>query len=262
MGQSEKHDDLRHDAPCTADEAEPDQQSRSLSAADRVRDAILAGVLTPGSRINEVHLSRDLGMSRTPIRAALHTLAAEGLIDYERNRGFIVREFALQAVLDAYEIRASLEGVACRLAAERGLTAEQKQRIETALRDGDRTLDADRIGPAELAAYGAVNVTIHETLLAAAQNRMLSEAIRMTINMPGVNTRNIVPAAPRIVRRRHDDHHRLYDLVRSGEAVRAELLMREHVISVKSGLLANTEQREMGQPHAQAHGVKKSPDMA
>ena len=260
MDQSQMQGNLRDADDVEADQA--DARSRALSAADQVRDAILSGSLIPGRRINEVHLARDLGMSRTPTRAALHTLAAEGLIDYERNRGFIVREFPLQAVLDAYEIRASLEGVACRLAAERGLSGAQQQQIEAALREGDRVLDVDRIGQAELAAYGVVNVTIHETLLAAAQNRMLSEAIRMTINMPGVHTRNIVKAVPRLMRRRHDDHHRIYDLVRSGEAVRAEMLMREHVISVKGGLLANTGQREMEQAHAQSPGVNWTQDIS
>src|SRR3954471_18017327 len=91
---------------------------RSISAADRVRESILTGQFAPGERINEVHLSRALGVSRTPTRAALHALAAEGLVDYAHNRGFTVREFPMQAVLDAYQIRASLEGLACRLASE------------------------------------------------------------------------------------------------------------------------------------------------
>ena len=134
MDQSQMQGNLRDADDVEADQA--DARSRALSAADQVRDAILSGSLIPGRRINEVHLARDLGMSRTPTRAALHTLAAEGLIDYERNRGFIVREFPLQAVLDAYEIRASLEGVACRLAAERGLSGAQQQQIEAALRLG------------------------------------------------------------------------------------------------------------------------------
>ena len=96
---------------------------RSISATERLREAILNGELQPGERINEVHISRDLGVSRTPTRAALHALAAEGLVDYAHNRGFTVREFPLQAVMDAYQIRATLEGLACRLAAERGLEA-------------------------------------------------------------------------------------------------------------------------------------------
>lgn len=206
--------------------------ARSMSSADRVREAILAGEFAPGERINEVHLSRALGVSRTPIRAALHALAAEGLLDYARNRGFTVREFAAQAVADAYQIRASLEGLACRLAAERGVDAEQRAAMEQALRDGDAILEHAELTERELVAYRAMNVMFHDAILAAAQSRMLSEAVRMTLNMPGSTHRHIVSFRHADVRRRHDDHHRLYQLILAGEGWRAELLMREHVIGL------------------------------
>lgn len=205
---------------------------RSISAAERVREAILTGEFKAGERINEVHLSRALGVSRTPIRAALHALAAEGLVDYAHNRGFTVREFPLQAVLDAYQIRASLEGLACRFAAERGVDGEQRAAMEQALRDGDAILENSVLSERELVAYRGMNVMFHDAILAAAQNRMLSEAVRLTLNMPGSTHRRIVSFHRDDVRRRHDDHHRLYQLITAGEGWRAELLMREHVIGL------------------------------
>lgn len=205
---------------------------RSISSADRVREAILSGEFAPGERINEVHLSRALGVSRTPTRAALHALAAEGLVDYARNRGFSVREFPPQAVLDAYEIRASLEGLACRFAAERGLSEAQREAMHAALRDGDAVLDHEELTEADLVAYRAANVAFHDAILAAAQNRMLTEAVRMTLNMPGSTHRHIVSFTHRDVRRRHDDHHRLLALIDGGHGWRAELLMREHVLGL------------------------------
>jgi GntR family transcriptional regulator of vanillate catabolism len=205
---------------------------RSISAADRVRESILTGQFAPGERINEVHLSRALGVSRTPTRAALHALAAEGLVDYAHNRGFTVREFPMQAVLDAYQIRASLEGLACRLASERGLAEEQRVAMEQALRDGDAILRHDTLTEGDLVAYRAMNVMFHDAILAAAQSRMLMEAVRLTLNMPGSTHRHIVSFKHDDVRRRHDDHHRLYQLIAAGEGWRAEVLMREHVIGL------------------------------
>ena len=205
---------------------------RSISAADRVRESILSGVFPPGERINEVHLSRALGVSRTPTRAALHALAAEGLVDYAHNRGFTVREFPLHAVLDAYEIRATLEGLACRFAAERGFSDEQRLTMERALADGDAILQHESLTDEDLACYREMNVSFHDTILAAAQNRMLTEAVRMTLNMPGATHRHIVSFTHRDVRRRHDDHHRLYALILSGQGWRAEALMREHVVGL------------------------------
>lgn len=205
---------------------------RSISSADRMRESILSGEYAPGERLNEVHLSRALGVSRTPTRAALHSLAAEGLVDYARNRGFTVREFPMQAVLDAYEIRASLEGLGCRFAAERGLDDEHREIMEQALRDGDAILAHATLTEGDLVAYRAMNVAFHDAILAAARNRMLAETVRMTLNMPGSTHRHIVSFTHRDVRRRHDDHHRLYELIDAGHGWRAELLMREHVIGL------------------------------
>ena len=205
---------------------------RSISATERLREAILNGELQPGERINEVHISRDLGVSRTPTRAALHALAAEGLVDYAHNRGFTVREFPLQAVMDAYQIRATLEGLACRLAAERGLDDDQRRAMEQALRDGDAILSRSTFSEAELIGYRRMNVMFHDAILAAAQSRMLMEAVRLTLNMPGSTHRHIVSFRQDDVRRRHDDHHRLFDLISAGQGWRAEALMREHVVGL------------------------------
>src|ERR1700719_4877238 len=96
-------------------------RNRALSVMDQIREAVLNGSVAAGERLNEVQLSKTLAVSRTPVRAALQALAGEGLLDYAPNRGFTVREFPLDASVGAYEIRASLEGVAARFAAERGL---------------------------------------------------------------------------------------------------------------------------------------------
>lgn len=221
------------------------EASRAISVAEQVREAILVGEYSPGERINEVHLSRALGVSRTPTRAALHALAAEGLLDYARNRGFIVREFPMAAVMDAYEIRAALEGLACRFAAERGLDGQQEEAIERALRDGDAILEDMVLTDAHLSAYRAVNVAFHDTILAAARNRMLSETVRLTLNMPGSTHRHIVSFTHRDVRRRHDDHHRIFELIKAGDGWRAEVLMREHVSGIRATLVQNMARQDM-----------------
>src|SRR6202021_4008789 len=113
------------DQPLPEPAGGPRAGNRALSVMDMVREAILAGSVPAGERLNEVQLSRTLSVSRTPVRAALQALAGEGLLDYAPNRGFSVREFPLDAIVDAYDIRASLEGLAARFAAERGLTPEE-----------------------------------------------------------------------------------------------------------------------------------------
>src|SRR5258707_13186446 len=97
---------------------------------DKIREAVLNGSVAAGERINEGRISKTLAVSRTPVRAALQALAGEGLLDYAPNRGFTVREFPLDAIVDAYEIPASLEGSAARFAAERALNADERAMVE------------------------------------------------------------------------------------------------------------------------------------
>src|SRR6201997_2929159 len=140
--------------------------NRSLSVMDRIREAILAGEVGAGERLNEVHLSRMLSVSRTPVRAALQALAGEGLLDYAPNRGFTVREFPLPAIVDAYDIRAALEGVAVRFAAERGLGTYEKETIEKALAAGDKLLERGAFEAGDLTIYRGMNGDFHDTVLA------------------------------------------------------------------------------------------------
>lgn len=216
---------------------------RALSVMDQIREAILGGMVSAGERLNEVRLSRSLAVSRTPVRAALQALAGEGLLDYEPNRGFSVREFPLDAIMDAYDIRASLEGLAARFAAERGLNPDEKLVVERSLVAGDKLLERGSFEAGDLTIYRGINGDFHDTLLAAARNRMLAEMIRICHHVPVSSSRNIVAFEHRDVRRRHDDHHRIYDAIMAREPWRAEMLMREHVSSVKASLIKSLTER-------------------
>jgi GntR family transcriptional regulator of vanillate catabolism len=209
--------------------------NRALSVMDQIREAVLNGSVAAGERLNEVRLSRALAVSRTPVRAALQALAGEGLLDYAPNRGFTVREFPLDAIVDAYEIRASLEGVAARFAAERGLSPDEKATIERSLRAGDRLLERGSFETGDLTTYRDINGDFHDTLLAA--------MIRICHHVPVSSSRNIVAFEHRDVRRRHDDHHRIYEAIIAREPWRAEMLMREHVSSVKASLVKSMTER-------------------
>src|SRR5271168_2887675 len=218
--------------------------NRALSVMDQIRESILGGSVVTGERLNEVRLSRTLAVSRTPVRAALQALAGEGLLDYAPNRGFTVREFPLDAIVDTYDIRAALEGVAVRFVAERGLGPEEKEIIERALAAGDKLLERGSFEAGDLTIYRDINGDFHDGLLAAARNRMLSEMIRICHHVPVSSSRNIVVFEYHDVRRRHDDHHRIFEAVIAREPWRAEMLMREHVASIKSSLIGYLSERK------------------
>ena len=90
--------------------------SQTLAALLRLRDLILEGGLAPGERLSELAVVERLGVSRTPVRAALARLEHEGLVEALPGGGYAVREFSRADVNDAIEIRGVLEGLAARLA--------------------------------------------------------------------------------------------------------------------------------------------------
>ncbi len=208
---------------------------RALRVADALRERMLDGGLADGEKINEARLAAELGVSRTPLRTALHALAAEGLLDYAPNRGFTVRDFSAELIDEAFEIRAALEGLACRFAARHGLSAQARLAAEAALAEGEAVVETGRCGPAELERYRAANVAFHEAILAAAGNRQLADTLRLVLNRPGASLRRIVGFTPAEIRRRVDDHRRILDAIVTQDPWRAELLMREHVSGIRGG---------------------------
>lgn len=212
----------------------PSGATRSQSVTSALREAILNGEFAPGERLQEVPLSERLHVSRTPIRAALQSLAAAGLLEYSANRGYAVRRLRPAELLAIYDIRAVLEGLACRFCAEHGLGSEDRSTFEYALEEGDRILSEPRFGTREREAYRRVNVTIHETIVRGSGSRMLVEMINLCHNVPMSSTRNIVWNSVRALSRRHDDHYRIFDAITRRDASRAEWLMREHVHCIKN----------------------------
>ncbi|WP_218961095.1 GntR family transcriptional regulator [Ruegeria sediminis] len=92
--------------------------------ANRIRDLIIEGYLEPGSRIDETKLVQQLGVSRTPFREALRTLAAEGLIVIRPSKGSIVRKLTREDVYSMLEVLAHLERLSGELACQRASDEE------------------------------------------------------------------------------------------------------------------------------------------
>jgi GntR family transcriptional regulator of vanillate catabolism len=211
--------------------------TRFEAVVEALRAAILASEFQPGERLHEMKLASSLGVSRTPVRAALQKLASEGLLDYLPNRGYTLRNFSVGEVINAYEIRAVLEGLAARLSAERGLGSSEFGTLQQALRDGDDLLGSGPITDHHRAEYNRINASFHETIHLAAGSRLLNDTVHLCQQVPVSSPRNVVAFEERDVRRRHDDHHRIFEAIIGREPWRAEMLMRDHVASVKSALV-------------------------
>lgn len=211
--------------------------TRSVSITDTLRSSILAGEFRPGERIYEVSLSEQLKVSRTPIREALKVLAGESLLDYTPNRGYHVREYSVDDIVQAYEIRAALEGLAAKRAAQLGMAEQERAIVEAALRDGEHLLNKSRLSAVDRNQYGIINAAIHSAIHTACQSRMLRDMLRQSQQIAPSSHRNVIAFELSDVRRRHDDHHRIYEAILCRDSGRAELLMRDHVESIKVSLL-------------------------
>ena len=86
--------------------------------------------MRPGERISELQAVETTGVSRTPVRMALVRLEEEGLLEAIPSGGFMVKAFSERDILDSIELRGTLEGLAARFAAERGVSRARSRAAE------------------------------------------------------------------------------------------------------------------------------------
>lgn len=160
------------------------------AAAERLRTLIIEGELAPGARLNERELSERLGVSRTPLREAFRMLAADGLLVQLPNRGAQVVALSPEDVRHAFEVMATLEGLAGELAAERVTETDiaelRAMQAEMAAAHARR----------DLPTYYRVNRAIHDRINAIAANPVLTHSFRtLNARLHALRFRsNLVPA--------------------------------------------------------------------
>lgn len=140
------------------------------NALSTLRGMILTGELAPGERLREVALCTRLGVSRTPVREAFRTLAAEGLVRLLPNRSVVVADLDDREIADLYAVFGALEGLAGELACRR-ITEDQIAEIASL---HHRMVDLHQRG--DRAGYLRVNHTIHRLIVEAAANPVLKAA--------------------------------------------------------------------------------------
>ncbi len=211
------------------------------SVTDILRAEIMSGQLAPGKKLQEVSLSERLGVSRTPLRAGLHSLASEGLLEYKPNRGYCVRTLNPERLIAIFDLRGVLEGLAARLAAEKGMSASNEVVFRDALAQADAIMARGVLLDSDREPFGEINVQIHQIILTTADDVMLEEMLLRCRNTPLSSERNVLWHDFSWVRRSHDDHYRLLDAILLRDGARAEQLMKEHVHAVKLQIKSDLE---------------------
>ncbi|WP_226935309.1 GntR family transcriptional regulator [Pseudogemmobacter faecipullorum] len=215
----------------------PENHTSSEFAAERIREAILSGELMPGEKLHQDRLAEMLGISRTPLRAALTSMAQTGLVSYQTNRGFYVRSFSFSDVAGAFAVRASMEALACSLAAKH-MTPTSIALLQGLVADGDRLLESGTLLPENLQPYRRMNVAFHTKVIELSGNPWIRTFVQSLQNVPAASDRIIIWRDFRVIQRSHDDHRRIANALARRDGTRAAAIMHEHVTFAHEHLTA------------------------
>ena len=205
------------------------QNSLHQEVAATLREQIFAGVLTPGSFLDEVVLCERLEISRTPLREALKVLTAEGLLRHEPRRGCFVSEVTEKDLDDIFPVIALLEG-RCAYEAARNASDADLVALTTLHERLSAHAQAGRIND-----YYETNFAIHEAIIALADNRWLAMAIadlRKILKL----ARSQQLHAPGRLAQSLSEHMAVFAALKARDSEGAEAAMRTHLTRQREAL--------------------------
>jgi DNA-binding GntR family transcriptional regulator len=203
-------------------------------AYDAIRDAILGGRYAPGQRLVTEDLARELGVSRMPVREALHRLQVAGLVSITPHRGAIVSHLSEAEVAEIFHIRAVLEGLATRLAATT-LTPGDHKRLGTLLDEMGRAARAHDPEKVLL-----INRDFHAVFWKAARAPRLRELLENLYDACQ-RFRNLSVMLPGRLDQITQEHRRIVRALAQGDAAAAERHAKAHYEGTARRLLRSIE---------------------
>ncbi|WJR76756.1 GntR family transcriptional regulator [Bradyrhizobium sp. NP1] len=208
--------------------------SLSEEAVIRIRELIVSGEMPPGTHLQEIPLAERLGISRTPVRSALNTLAQEGLLVPGPKRGYKTRSFSIEELIDAYAVRATLEALACGILAQRGADDVTRDVLQECLDCGDRALAQGHFAQKDQESWVDMNERLHSTIYKATGNEMLISFVEVAQRLPLTSSRNVHwyrfdDRNYFLAKQAHSHHHVIVSAILERNSGRAEAAMREHI---------------------------------
>ena len=212
-------------------EATMEYQEQSLGGQifNRIRDDILSGNYTPGEELKEATLGKQLGVSRTPVREALRQLDLEGLVEIAPNRGAKVIGISRKDVEDIYHMRARLEGLAARKAAEQ-IKEEELAELEEVI-----LLSEFHVKKPESKQMVRLDGRFHEIMYRASGSRMLEHVLTDFLHYVKMARSHSVKTEHR-AQESVKEHKRILEAIRQRDGDLAEQLANEHIQHVIENL--------------------------
>jgi len=202
----------------------------------KLEEEILSGALTRGDPLTELSLSERLGVSRTPVRGALHRLAEEGLIEIAPNRGAVVIGVTKDDLIDIYHIRMRLEGLAAAMAAVK-MTEEEKKSLTDAVE-----LSEFYIGKQDAEHLKELDTTFHGTIYQASGSRTLCKILsELHRNIKAY--RKLSLTVPGRLEKSVEEHREILDAILRSDAEAADHLTSAHVERALANMLTALQEQ-------------------
>lgn len=187
-----------------------------------LRQAILRGKLKPGERLMEIQLANKLGVSRTPVREALHKLEQEGLVLTTPRKGAEVADISAKSLQDVLEVRQALEALAIQLACDK-ITEEQIRELEQAAKNFRDVLDSD-----DVTQIAEADVAFHDVIIIATDNQKLIQLLNnLREQMYRFRVEHLKNKAyhPQLLK----EHKEMIEYIRERRKDEATKIIRQHV---------------------------------
>jgi len=201
----------------------PAKKSLGQHVYEDLKQAIIRGEITPGNRIVENRVAEALGISRTPVREAIHKLEREGLLRQNPTGGFFVKGLSRADIEETFGIRSVLESYAARLAAIKHRQEELKP-LEEKIREYQRCMDRK-----DMNALPRINTEFHDLLYTLSRSPRLIKMIN-DLKDRIFRFRLVILRVEKMAKISNNDHRLMLQSIRERDADGVERLVREHIL--------------------------------
>ncbi|MBO8138102.1 MAG: GntR family transcriptional regulator [Desulfotomaculum sp.] len=198
---------------------------------ETLRDAIINGKLKPGERLMEIQLAEEMGVSRTPVREAIRKLELEGLVVMVPRKGAYVAGISMKDIVDVFEVRAALDALAARLAAER-ITDDELDQLEKSIVSIHEVSDGKNIEEVV-----ARDTGFHEIIYKASRNEKLIQIItHLKEQLQRFRATSL--ALPGRTKEAVEEHKQIVEALSERDAELAAQLAYQHIENAENSMLS------------------------
>lgn len=192
-----------------------------------LKDAITKGDLKPGEKLVEEEIAKKLNLSRTPVREALHKLAALGYVKLFPNQGIFVTQISLEDLKEVVQIRAILEGFATRIATSL-ITNQEIEKLEN-ITEKMKLCFLNDINKDIINKYCNYDIDFHNAIINISNNKRLADIL---YNLREITTdfRNMAFKVPGHIEYSIECHNKIIDTFKKRDPKQSEILAQEHVL--------------------------------